>query len=84
MTRSNLLKTSDVTFLDLIGNGKKYRVPAFQRDYSWEEEHWEDLWNDIKEMVPSRDARHYMGALVVEAASDREFRIIDGQQRIAT
>lgn len=84
MSRSNLLKTSDVTFLDLIGNGKKYRVPAFQRDYSWEEEQWEDLWNDIEEMTTSKDARHYMGALVVEAISDREFQIIDGQQRVAT
>lgn len=35
MAETNVLKTTDVTFLDLIGNGKKYRVPAFQRDYSW-------------------------------------------------
>jgi uncharacterized protein with ParB-like and HNH nuclease domain len=84
MSRSNLLKTSDVTFQDLIGNGKKYHVPAFQRDYSWEEEQWEDLWNDIEELTVSTQARHYMGALVVEAKSDREFQIIDGQQRVAT
>ncbi|MBQ7625732.1 MAG: DUF262 domain-containing protein [Rhodocyclaceae bacterium] len=84
MSAGNLLKTSDVTFLDLIGNGKKYRVPPFQRDYSWEEEQWEDLWNDIVQLEQSPDARHYMGALVVEAASDREFLVIDGQQRIAT
>jgi hypothetical protein len=30
------------------------------------------------------DDRHYMGALVVEGKSDREFLIIDGQQRLAT
>ncbi len=84
MAISNLLKSDDVTFLDLIGNGKVYRVPPYQRDYSWEEEHWEDLWNDILELRVSVDARHYMGALVVEAKSDREFLIIDGQQRLAT
>lgn len=84
MARNNLLKTTDVTFQDLIGNGKKYRVPAFQRDYSWEEEQWEDLWNDIQELKNSADSRHYMGALVVEAQSDREYLIIDGQQRVAT
>jgi hypothetical protein len=28
--------------------------------------------------------RHYMGALVIESINDREFRIIDGQQRLAT
>lgn len=84
MAKSNILKTQDTTFLELIGNGKIYRVPPFQRDYSWDVEHWEDLWNDIQELNESADARHYMGALVVEARSDREFLIIDGQQRIAT
>ena len=84
MSAGNLLKTSDVNFLDLIGNGKKYCVPPYQRDYSWEEEQWEDLWNDIEQLALSPDARHYMGALVVEATSDREFLVIDGQQRIAT
>ncbi|MCU0753614.1 MAG: DUF262 domain-containing HNH endonuclease family protein [Xanthomonadales bacterium] len=84
MSRSNLLKTTDVTFLDLVGNGKKYHVPPFQRDYSWDQEQWEDLWNDVLEMLDAPSARHYMGALVVEALSDREFEIIDGQQRIST
>nr|WP_315198271.1 DUF262 domain-containing HNH endonuclease family protein [uncultured Aquabacterium sp.] len=84
MAKSNLLKTADVTFLDLIGNGKKYRVPAFQRDYAWEEEQWEDLWNDIVELRAAPGTFHYMGALVLEATSDREFQIIDGQQRVAT
>ena len=84
MAKTNLLKTNDVTFLDLIGNGKKYHVPAFQRDYSWEQEQWEDLWNDIEELTAATDGRHYMGALVVESTSDRDFQIVDGQQRIAT
>ncbi len=84
MAKTNLLKTNDVTFLDLIGNGKKYHVPAFQRDYSWEQEQWEDLWNDIDELVVQPEGRHYMGALVVESTSDRDFQIVDGQQRMAT
>lgn len=84
MAKSNLLKTADVTFLGLIGNGRKYRVPAFQRDYAWEEEQWEDLWSDVRDLLANPDAFHYMGALVVKALSDREFEIIDGQQRVAT
>ena len=47
MARINLLDTRTTNFGDLIGNGKIYRVPPFQRDYSWEEEHWADLWQDI-------------------------------------
>jgi hypothetical protein len=84
MSKANLLNTRDMNFLDLIGNGKIYRVPPFQRDYSWEEEQWEDLWGDILELRSKLNERHYMGALVVEGKNDREFKIIDGQQRIAT
>lgn len=84
MNKANLLNTRDINFGELIANGRIYRVPAFQRNYSWDEEQWEDLWNDIIDLQAQPFERHYMGALVVEAKSDREFTIIDGQQRIAT
>src|SRR5215469_4970275 len=84
MAKSNLLVTRTTNFLELVGNGRVYRVPPYQRDYSWEEEQWEDLWNDILDLCDRPDERHYMGALVVEARTDREFLIIDGQQRLAT
>jgi Protein of unknown function DUF262/Protein of unknown function (DUF1524) len=84
MAKANLLNTSTTNFLELIGNGRVYRVPAYQRDYSWTEEQWEDLWNDVAALGERQDDVHYMGALVVEGRSDREFAIIDGQQRIAT
>jgi hypothetical protein len=84
MAKSNLLVTRTTNFLELVGNGRVYRVPPYQRDYSWEEEQWEDLWNDILDLRGRPDERHYMGALVVEGRTDREFLIIDGQQRLAT
>lgn len=82
--KTNLLDTRTTNFQELVGNGRIYRVPAYQRDYSWEEEQWEDLWRDIVLLHEHPTESHYMGALVVEGASDREFSIIDGQQRLAT
>lgn len=82
--RTNLLDARTVNYLELIGNGKSYSVPPYQRDYSWTVDEWEDLWNDILELSGKPAERHYMGALVVQAESDREFRVIDGQQRLAT
>ncbi len=84
MAKSNILNTRTINYLELIGNGKQYQVPPYQRDYSWKEEHWEDLWNDIVELRRDREQRHYLGALVVEGKNDRELLIIDGQQRLAT
>jgi uncharacterized protein with ParB-like and HNH nuclease domain len=86
MARINLLDTRTTSFGDLIGNGKIYRVPPFQRDYSWKEENWEDLWQDILVLYTNPDSSHYMGAIVLQSTgtSDKEFTIIDGQQRLAT
>jgi Protein of unknown function DUF262/Protein of unknown function (DUF1524) len=86
MAQINLLDTRTSSFGDLIGNGKIYQVPLFQRDYSWGEENWEDLWQDIVELHLNPAASHYMGALVLQNtdALSKQFTIIDGQQRLAT
>ena len=84
MAKTNILNTNTINYMDLISNGKLYRVPPYQRDYSWSEEQWEDLWNDIDELRSRSEDHHYMGALVVQGKSDREFLVIDGQQRLAT
>ena len=77
--------TSTTNFGDLIGNNRKYIVPRFQRDYSWEEQQWDDLWQDIISMMKEK-GDHYMGYLVLQSSDSRknEFRIIDGQQRFTT
>lgn len=82
--RTILLRTATPDFLEFVGNGKRYSVPPYQRDYSWDDEHWDDLWNDILALKDDPASRHYMGAIVVQAKSDREFLVIDGQQRLAT
>lgn len=86
MARINLLHTDTTSFSKLFGNGRIYRVPPFQRDYSWEEENWEDLWQDILALYNNSDSSHYMGAIVLQSSgnSDKESTIIDGQQRLAT
>ena len=67
-----------INFNSIIGNGKSYRVPIYQRDYSWDKEDWEDLWNDIME-IPS-DKSHYMGYLVLQPfeTENSTYLVIDG------
>ena len=80
---NNLLDTKTLNFNEFIGNGKIYKVPPFQRDYSWEEEYWEDLWNDMN-FAYKKKVIHYMGTIVLQDSGNKEFLIIDGQQRLAT
>lgn len=77
--------TTTTNFGDIIGNNRKYVVPLFQRDYSWEEEQWDDLWQDIMAMTEDR-SDHYMGYLVLQSSESipGKYKIIDGQQRFTT
>lgn len=78
-------KTENNTFRKLIGNGLTYRIPRFQRDYSWTDEEWEDLWLDlIGTLQPAGEPAHYMGYLVLQSDDDKSFEVIDGQQRLTT
>ncbi len=77
--------TKNDTFRRLLSNGLTYAVPHFQRDYSWTETEWAELWEDICDLFgTSAEPMHYMGCLVLETADNRHFNIIDGQQRITT
>jgi len=78
-------KTENNTFRKLIGNGLTYRIPRFQRDYSWTNEEWEDLWMDLLGALKADgESAHYMGYLVLQSADDKTFDVIDGQQRLTT
>ena len=79
------LDAANTTFRQLMGNGLSYRVPTFQRDYSWGSDEWDDLWQDLVALFDedAEDA-HYMGYLVLQSEDQRDFEIIDGQQRITT
>ena len=77
--------TTNSTFRQLLGNGLSYRVPPFQRDYSWTEDEWDDLWQDIIGLFETDgEPAHYMGYLVLQSSDSKRFDIIDGQQRITT
>lgn len=80
---NGIQNTSTNNFSTIIGNNKNFKVPKFQRDYSWTSQQWDDLWQDV-ETVISEDNDHYMGYLVLQTDDDKNYLIIDGQQRFTT
>ena len=62
-----------------------YRVPQFQRPYSWENEQFLEFWND----VVKANGDFFFGSTVTWVSEERELfndthSIIDGQQRLTT
>lgn len=83
MFKKIYLDPENKTFAEVMSNGKSYAVPAFQRDYTWQEEQLDELWRDMQYMQAHK-AQHFMGYLVLQSADNKSFQIIDGQQRITT
>ena len=72
------------------GGERAFRIPDYQRGYSWEEPQWTDLLKDI-EYVMSGGYRHYTGTIVATESNIRPqnnglalFEVVDGQQRLTT
>lgn len=72
----------DKLLKDILIGGEKYKIPRYQRPYSWTIDHVSDLWNDLKEEEPA-----FLGSFVFnyEKYNEEEFvEVIDGQQRLIT
>ncbi|GIX43127.1 MAG: hypothetical protein KatS3mg129_2860 [Leptospiraceae bacterium] len=79
-----LFDTKTLNFSELLGNSKIYKVPRFQRSYSWDESNWEELWLDILALKNKEESIHYLGTIVLQTEDNKTFTIIDGQQRMVT
>ena len=68
---------SDTKLLSLseIFNNKIFRIPDFQRGYSWEERQLEDFWEDIQNLSPNKI--HYIGLLIVEPIKESDILNIE-------
>lgn len=69
-----------------------YIVPEYQRNYAWEEDQFNDLWEDLESLGPDKTRDHYMGTLIVKLTGTKTkmgktykcFELIDGQQRLTS
>jgi uncharacterized protein with ParB-like and HNH nuclease domain len=64
-----------------------FRIPPYQRRYSWEFKQQMDLFNDLLEAFETK-ANHFLGTLSLQLIEtkgfDSYYNIIDGQQRFTT
>ncbi len=75
-------------FLKFIdGSDKRFIIPVYQRNYSWQNKHCAQLLNDLKGLIKKPDVPHFFGSIVsshMQGGKREDFLIIDGQQRLTT
>jgi uncharacterized protein with ParB-like and HNH nuclease domain len=71
------LESSDTNFV----------IPVYQRNYDWKKEHCKQLYDDCVSVIKNNYKTHFFGTIVSiynDSGRNREYLIIDGQQRITT
>lgn len=63
-----------------------FKIPSYQRSYSWNKKQREDLLCDIENLLVNNSRyKHFTGTLVMtKNKKDNIYDIVDGQQRITT
>lgn len=91
---------NDLLSLQDLFNKKIFRIPDYQRGYSWTNQQLEEFWSDVINLLP--DKEHYTGMISLKKLSrdytkswndeqwlfDKKgyeaYHIVDGQQRLTT
>ncbi len=72
------------TTLEQFFSGKFLKIPAYQRDYAWETDNIDELWDDIDEALRI-GVPHYIGTFILaKKPGHTELDVVDGQQRLTT
>ncbi len=79
--------------LNELLNGRLFRIPPYQRAYSWEQKQRRDLFSDIERLrTDGGGAVHFMATMVglnrgiktIATNELHEIEVVDGQQRLTT
>ena len=74
------IESTDQDVRNLLSSGY-YRIPRFQRPYSWTLDHIQEFWNDIVRDSPTD---YFIGSMVVFKDGNQRYGVVDGQQRLTT
>lgn len=76
-------QASDKKVSEVLFSGtQRFRIPRYQRPYSWGDDQLNEFWNDLK----TEKETYFLGGFIFNYESEKEnyIDVIDGQQRILT
>lgn len=84
--RMSEISGSKIVIKDLFGDKYYFNIPEYQRPYSWQKEHCQQLFDDISQA--DRDREYFLGTVILQKIDTigtiSRYDVIDGQQRLTT
>ncbi|MEB3058714.1 DUF262 domain-containing protein [Parvimonas sp. D9] len=90
-------KPYDLSVNDIFSGNRRYKIPNYQREFSWENENFDDFYNDLikssKLSLENTDInienKYFFGTILLLGVKESPdynipYEVIDGQQRLTT
>ena len=87
----------DLSVKEIFSGERRYEIPTFQRDYSWEKKNFDDFYYDLvkssqlsfDEPIENIENKYFFGMILLlgdKSCPDikNPYTVIDGQQRLTT
>lgn len=85
----NSIEAKEIFIKDLFDSKFLFRIPEYQRQFSWEKDNFEQLFEDIRESLESGEGNYFLGSVILQAKDLKGdgsgiYDVVDGQQRLTT
>lgn len=78
------LSANSVCIGEMLRAAVEYRVPPYQRDYSWTSDELSEMWEDLSQIIFHDVQSFFLGSMVLSNPTPGIIELIDGQQRLTT
>ena len=75
------LRANTISVGTLFSGNNFYKIPNYQRPFSWEKDQFSDLVSDF--IASDRSKEYFLGTIVLHK-SESELVVVDGQQRLTS
>lgn len=79
-----IIEAKEVNVVELLSN-KFYKIPIYQRPFSWREENFQEFVEDILDAIEDNQPTYFLGSILLKSENDgMTYEIVDGQQRLTS
>jgi len=76
------IEAKEIKVRDLLSN--LFEIPIYQRPFSWNEDNFQALVEDISDAIESGEESYFLGTVLLRRKKDIIYEVVDGQQRLTS
>ena len=77
------IEAKEIKVRDLLSN-HLFEIPIYQRPFSWNEDNFQALVEDISDAMESGEESYFLGTVLLRRKKDIIYEVVDGQQRLTS